>query len=231
VALQRLPVAFCLDRAGLCGADGAVHHGFMDIACMRTLPGMVLMAPADATELGLSLDLALSLDGPCAIRYPRDGAPLSLAPATATPYRLGRACRLRDGPDGTFLALGAMVEHALAAAELLSSRHGLETGVVSARFAKPLDERLIGELVASGRGVVVVEDHAANGGFGSAVLELAAARDLPAGQFELKGLPDRFIPHASRTEQLAQAGLNAPALAEAMVRRLQRLGASHPAGK
>jgi len=225
VALQRLPVIFCLDRAGLVGSDGAVHHGFLDLALMRPLPGMVLMSPADGAEFDSALDLALALDGPCAIRYPRDEAPEAIAGLDA-PFALGRAAEARAGDDGTFLALGAMVEHALAAADILSARHGIEAAVYSARFAKPLDEALIRDLLAAGRPVITVEDHAVAGGFGSAVLELAAGgalspgTSLPAGHVTIRGLPDRFIAHGSRTEQLADAGLDADALAAAMRARL-----------
>ena len=223
VALQGLPVILCLDRAGLVGSDGAVHHGFLDLALMRPLPGMVLMSPADAGEFGSALDLALALDGPCAIRYPRDEAPEALAGLDA-PFALGRAAEARAGGDGTFLALGAMVEHALAAAETLSAHHGIEVAVYSARFAKPLDEALIRNLLEAGRPVITVEDHAAAGGFGSAVLEWAAGASLPAGHVTIRGLPDRFIAHGSRAGQLADTGLDADALAAAM----QACVSAHP---
>ena len=222
VALQKLPVVLCMDRAGLCGSDGAVHHGFLDMAFMRGLPGMVLMSPADEAELASALDLALSLEGPGAIRYPRDEAPARLAPTTTQPYRLGEACAVRRGTDGAFLALGAMVEHALSAAQTLAAEHGLDVAVVSARFAKPLDERLILGLLTGGKPLVTVEDHAVSGGFGSAVMELAAARGVPVANAVLRGLPDRFIPHASRDEQLAQTGLDAAGLTAAMLACLER---------
>ena len=215
VALQRLPVIFCIDRAGLVGGDGAVHHGWLDIAYLRPLPGMVLMAPADAVELNSALDLALRLERPCAIRYPRDEAPEAL-PGTAAPYVPGKAVCVRTGRHGAFLALGAMVAPALSAAEMLAESDGIESAVYSARFAKPLDEELIRELLATGQPVLTVEDHAAAGGFGSAVAELAARGQRDAANLRILGLPDRFIAHADRAEQLAEAGLDAPALAEAM---------------
>ncbi len=222
ISLQNLPVILCMDRAGLVGSDGAVHHGFLDIGYLRALPNMVLMAPADESELISALGLALSLDRPCAIRYPRDEVPGPLGGTDRSPFVLGRACRLRAGADGSFLALGAMVEHALSAAEALSASRGIEAGVYSARFAKPLDEALVAELLSTGRPVVTVEDHAVAGGFGSAVMELAAAKSLDASNVHLLGLPDRFIQHASRAEQLAEVGLDADALARAMVRCLDR---------
>jgi len=215
VSLQDLPVILCMDRAGLVGSDGAVHHGTMDLAWLRPLPGMVLMAPADGAELESMLDLALSLERPCAIRYPRDGAPQVL-PGQSPTVELGKAHCLRDGADGAFLALGAMAENALKAAEGLRADRGIDVAVCSARFVKPLDEELIAGLIKSGRPVLSVEDHAAAGGFGSAVMELAGARGLDARNVRILGLPDRYIAHAGRAEQLAEAGLDTKSLAAAM---------------
>ena len=215
VCLQHLPVVFCMDRAGLVGSDGAVHHGTMDVAMLRALPGIVLMAPADAGELGAALEFALSLDAPAAIRYPRDEVPEDL-PGPCPPFELGKGRVVRQGPDGTFLCYGATVEGALAAAMLLERDRDLNVGVVNARFAKPLDVTLIAKLISSGRPMVVCEDHAAAGGFGSAVLELAAERGLDASCVRLMGLPDRFIAHATRLGQLVEAGLDAAHLATTM---------------
>ncbi len=215
VCLQSLPVVFCMDRAGLVGSDGAVHHGTMDIAMLRTMPGMVLMAPADAPELDEALTFALSLDGPAAIRYPRDEVPEDL-PGYCAPFELGKGRVVREGADGTFLCYGTTVEPALAAARLMEADHGTDIGIVNARFAKPLDVTLISKLIAAGKPVVVCEDHAAAGGFGSAVLELAAERGLDASLVRQIGLPDRFIAHASRLSQLIEAGLDATHLATTM---------------
>jgi 1-deoxy-D-xylulose-5-phosphate synthase len=214
VALQHLPVVFCMDRAGLVGGDGAVHHGFLDVALLRPLPGMVLMAPADAAELRAALAFALAHDAPAAIRYPRDVAPELLADP-CPPFELGRSRRFADGEDGTLLCYGATVEPALAAAEALAGE-GLSVGVIGARFAKPLDAPAIARVVNSGKCVLVCEEHAAAGGFGSAVLELAASRGLRTDHVRLVGLPDRFVAHASRREQLSEVGLDAPGLAAAM---------------
>jgi len=228
VALQNLPVILCMDRAGLVGSDGAVHHGWLDIAYLRPLPGMVLMSPADEVELASAMDLALSLNRPSAIRYPRGPAPQPV-PGTDTPFELGRACRIRPGTDGAFLALGAMVEPALAAADRLARDEGADTAVYSARFAKPLDQALIVELIRSGKPVLTVEDHAVMGGFGSAVMELAAGSRLDAANVRLLGLPDRFIAHASRSQQLAETGLDAAGLAAAMRGCLSGKSVTHPA--
>jgi len=215
VALQHLPVLLCLDRAGLVGSDGAVHHGSMDLAYLRPLPGMVLMAPACGPELRAAMELALALDGPAAIRYPRDEAPEDLAD-DCPPFELGRARVLREGGHGTMLCYGTMVEPALAAADILRHEQQIDVGVVNARFAKPLDVTLIGRLIRSGAPMLVCEDHAAVGGFGSAVLELAAARGLDASGLRVLGLPDRFVAHAARREQLTEVGLDATHFAAAM---------------
>ncbi len=235
IALQKLPLIFCVDRAGLVGSDGAVQHGFLDIAYLRGLPGMVLMSPADEVELRSALDLAISLDRPCAIRYPRDEVPQPLN-GTDAPFVLGRGCLVRPGRDGAFLALGATVEHAVRAAETLADASGVEAAVYSARFAKPLDTALIVKLIGSGEPahqlaggpLLTVEDHAVAGGFGSAVMELAAQRSLDAGNVKLLGLPDRFIAHASRSQQLAEAGLDADGLARAMIQCLDRRAVPEP---
>jgi 1-deoxy-D-xylulose-5-phosphate synthase len=226
LAIQRLPVILCMDRAGLVGSDGAVHHGFTDLAFLRTLPGMTLMAPADGGELACALDLALTLDGPSAIRYPRDEVPE--LPGALPPFQMGKAAQVRRGEDAVFLALGHMVENALEAAELLSRRDGLEAAVYSARFVKPLDEELVAEVVGSGRCVVTVEDHAAAGGFGSAVLEACCRRGLDTSRVLIAGLPDRFIPHGSRAEQLTAAGLDAASLAQRTLRLAGRNASDIP---
>jgi 1-deoxy-D-xylulose-5-phosphate synthase len=214
-SLQNLPVIVCMDRAGLVGSDGAVHHGFMDVAYLRPLPGITLMAPADQAEMAASLKLALTLDGPSAIRYPRDEVPEPLK-GECPPFEPGKARIIRDGDDGTLLCYGVMTEPALAAALILQREDGMEVGVVNARFAKPLDATLICERIATGKPVLIIEDHAISGGFGSAVLELAVARGLPTSNIRLMGIPDRYIPHASRLEQLVDAGLDATHIAVAL---------------
>jgi len=215
VAMQKLPVVFCIDRAGLVGSDGAVHQGFMDIAYLRPIPGLTLLAPADEAELKAALAFAVAGESPAAIRYPRDEVPQAIG-GKCPPFELGRARVVREGADGVFLCYGAMVEPALAAAESLSRREGLAVGVVNARFAKPLDVTLITRLIASARPLVVCEDHSVIGGFGSAVMELAASRGLDASPVRLMGLPDRFIAHAARQQQLAEVGLDADGLAATM---------------
>jgi len=229
VSLQGLPVTFCLDRAGLVGGDGAVHHGFLDIAYLRGLPKMVLMAPMDEVEIGACLRLALKQDAPCAIRYPRDNVPDPMWSDGPLPeYELGRSLKLREGDDATILAYGAMCSHALAAAKMLAAE-GVETRVVNARFAKPIDREMVSDALTRGGPVITVEDHSLAGGFGSAVLETAQELGLPAQHLVRLGLPvDRFIAHGPRAGQLADCGIDAAGIATAV--RTALAAAHAPAG-
>ncbi len=219
VALQELPVLFCVDRAGLVGGDGAVHHGFLDIAYLRGLPGMVLMAPADEVELYEALKLGLSLPMPAAVRYPRDRVPEPLA--DCPPFALGVSRRVREGGAVTLLAYGTTTTAALEAAELLAA-DGIEAAVVNARFAQPIDRDMVAAAFAQGRPVVTIEDHSVVGGFGSAVLEVAQQLGIDTSRSVRLGIPaDRFIAHGSRAGQLAEAGLDAAGIAAAAVRLLE----------
>ncbi|MBN2561112.1 MAG: 1-deoxy-D-xylulose-5-phosphate synthase [Phycisphaerae bacterium] len=232
VVLQGLPVIFCMDRAGLVGGDGAVHHGFLDIAFLRGMPSMVLMAPGDGQEMGLVLELALKLNVPSGIRYPRDTVPDPLYSLGSPPaFELGRSVPLRDGDDATILAYGSTCRPALDAAELLAA-DGIEVRVVNARFAKPIDRDMLrnalgpppladGRLPAGkrtrARPVITVEEHSVSAGFGSAVLEAANRMGLSAAHLTVLGMPaDRFIAHGSRSGQLAECGLDATGIAAAV---------------
>src|SRR5690606_30978392 len=143
VAIQNLPVVFAMDRAGIVGEDGMTHNGLFDIAYLRTLPNLVLMAPKDGPELWSMLEFAIAHDGPVGIRYARGGAPgpgdLPGFSGESARIALGRMEVIRSGPDGAILAYGHMVQTALDAAQMLAAR-GIEIEVVNARFAKPLDE-------------------------------------------------------------------------------------------
>ena len=206
VALQGLPVVLLVDRAGLVGADGPTHHGLYDIAYLRHLPGFVLAAPADRAELAGMLRLAVAADGPWAIRYPRDCVP----PENFTDevVAVGRAAVLREGDQGAILALGATVAPAMAAAAGLE-QEGISVTVASARFAKPVDAECLAHLVEAQPWVLTLEDHAAAGGFGSAVLETAEARGLDARKIHRVGIGERMVEHDTRAAQLAAAGLDA----------------------
>ncbi len=225
VALQGLPVMFCIDRAGLVGGDGPVHHGFLDITYLRGFPGMILMAPIDEVELLEAMKFGLSLNQPCAIRYPRDnvGSPMP----DCRPFELGQSRRLRDGDDATVLCYGVTAIYALRAAEMLAQQ-GIEAAVVSARFARPIDRAMVKSACRSGAPVLTVEDHSVAGGFGSAVLETAQEMSLDCSRFVRLGLPaDRFIAHGSRAGQLAECGIDATGIAEVV----QRVVETGPIGR
>lgn len=223
VSLQRLPVIFCMDRAGLVGGDGPVHHGFMDIAYLRAMPHMVLMAPGDGDEIIECLRLALKLNVPCGIRYPRDTVPASIHGGGRMPaWEAGRSAVLREGPDATILAYGSTCRPALDAAELLAAE-GIEVRVVNARFAKPVDREMVREALTRGGPVLTAEEHSVAGGFGSAVLETAAELGLSAAHVSLLGMPrDRFIAHGSRAGQLAECGLDAAGIAASVKEAILR---------
>jgi 1-deoxy-D-xylulose-5-phosphate synthase len=211
VALQNLPVVFCVDRAGLVGADGATHHGLLDIGYLRMLPNMVLTAPADAVEVRQALQFALSARQPVVIRYPKE----VLAPepvmktASERPFELGKSVLVRQARRSslTVVSYGTMLTEALRAAEILSSEN-IDADVVNARFAAPIDEGLL-DLLAQGRRLITVEDHSLSGGFGSALLEAAAGRGCELGRIRVLGAPRRFIGHNSRAAQLMEAGITA----------------------
>jgi len=213
IALQGLPCVFCIDRGGLVGADGPTHHGLLDVAYMRGFPGMVVMAPADAAELRSMVHFAISSGRAVAIRYPRSTVVKSVAAGTLAPVEMGRSIMLREGTDATIIAYGVTASAALDAAATLAF-DGIETAVVDARFAKPIDADMV--LAAAERGpIITAEEHALAGGFGSAVLELLADRGIQA-QITRLGIPDRFVEHGARPRLLASASLDAAGMAAAV---------------
>jgi 1-deoxy-D-xylulose-5-phosphate synthase len=211
--LQGLPVTFAMDRAGLVGQDGPTHNGVFDVAYLRTLPGIVLCAPRDATDMRRMLAAAVAGDGPTAIRYPRDTCPANerIAPEERREMRPGTAEVLIEGDDrGVCLwGYGAILTQVLAAAERLA-RRGVHVGVVDARYAKPLDEELVARCDQRFRHIITVEEHQRMGGFGSAVLEAWSRLPERHARVRLLGIPDRFQEHrTSREEQLAAVGIDA----------------------
>ena len=220
VALQNLPVMFCMDRAGLVGQDGPTHNGVFDIAYLRTLPNFVLCAPRDATDMRRMLEMGLRHDGPLALRYPRaNSAGVERIHASERREMLpGRAEVLIEG-DGSGVvvwAIGAMVDQALEAAERLAAR-GIHIGVIDARFAKPLDTEMLTRHVTQLRTLITVEEHQRAGGFGSAVLEYASRIPNARASVKLLAIGDHFIEHkTSREEQLEEAGIDAAAIERAV---------------
>lgn len=219
VCLQGLHVVFALDRAGLVGEDGPTHHGVFDLSYLRHLPGMTVMSPRDEAELRDMLDTAVHhVSGPVAVRYPRgEGEGVALG-EQFTPIPIGQMEVLSEGKDVCMIGLGRMVGVARLAAELLS-RRGTSCTVVNGRFVKPLDEQGISDMALAHDVLVTVEENALAGGFGSAVGELLADRDLPVDLLRL-GIPDRFIAHGSPAQLLAEVGLVPEAVADSVERRL-----------
>ncbi|HSD78098.1 MAG TPA: 1-deoxy-D-xylulose-5-phosphate synthase, partial [Solirubrobacteraceae bacterium] len=221
VCLQRLNVVFAMDRAGLVGDDGPTHHGAFDIAYLRPLPGIVLMAPRDESMLRHMLRTALLHDdGPVALRYPRGegvGVPLP-APAAVAPIEIGRGEVLRDGEKVALLGYGSGVGKALEAADLLAAG-GLDVTVADARFAKPIDAALVARLAAEHELLVTVEEGVLAGGFGTAVWEALeetgphAAASPPARILRV-GLPDRYVTHGKPALLHAEVGFTGKAIAQ-----------------
>jgi 1-deoxy-D-xylulose-5-phosphate synthase len=223
VALQKAPVLFCLDRGGLVGTDGATHNGLFDIGYLRCLPNFALLAPRDTGELQQMMELAPSWDGPLAIRFPRGSGAVPAAQRPHLPFQMGQAERLADGADGCLLAYGPMVYSALEVRRRLVEQHGWTLAVVNARSVKPLDEALIRSELARQPVLFTLEDHALACGFGSAVAEFVLAQppgQLDAAKLCLLGIPDRFIDHGDRTQQLSDAALDVDALTARIAQRL-----------
>jgi 1-deoxy-D-xylulose-5-phosphate synthase len=222
VALQKARVLFCLDRGGLVGSDGATHNGVFDIGYLRCLPNFALMAPRDPGELTQMMDMAEAWDGPVAVRFPRGSGAAPGARLPHVPFRIGEAERVADGEDGCILAYGPMTYTALDLRHRILEQTGRTLAVVNARFVKPLDEELVRMELKRQPVVFCLEDHALACGFGSAVAELALRRlsGQEAAKLHLFGLPDRFIDHGDRTQQLTDAGLDVESLTTQVARRL-----------
>jgi 1-deoxy-D-xylulose-5-phosphate synthase len=213
VCLQGLPVLFAIDRGGLVGADGATHHGAFDLSYLRCLPGMVVMTPADEDECRQMLWTGMTLDGPSAVRYPRGSGP-GVTPCEAmTALEIGRGQWRRKGNRVALLAFGSLLATAFVVGETL------DASVVNMRFVKPLDEALVRELASTHELLVTLEENVVAGGAGSAVAEALAAAGLATPLLQL-GLPDRYIDHGEQAQLLAEAGLDAPSVLQAIQRRL-----------
>ena len=228
VCLQKLDVAFCMDRAGLVGDDGPTHHGAYDISFMRAVPNMVVMAPRDEAMLVRMLRTAIDHEGPIAMRYPRGAGSASSfrrAPGAGR-HRPGET--LLEGERVALVGYGTGVQMALGAAERLRE-HGIEPTVCDARFAKPLDGELLLSLAAAHELLVLVEENVLAGGFGSAVLEhMADAGTLAGGPAVLRaGIPDRYVTHGKPELLHEEVGLTAEKLAERVLGALERAQAMH----
>ena len=207
VALQHLPVIFCMDRSGLAGEDGPTHHGAFDLAYLRHIPGMVVAAPKDGDELRNLMATAIAYDkGPFAIRYPKASAEPFLPDAEPEILPVGSWEVVRRGSDAAILAVGPMVVDALKAARALDEE-GLSVEVVNCRFINPLDEAYLAERIPVLGAVITIEEGVLKGGFGTAVLEWKEARALTAPVFSM-GLPDAYVEHGPRGRLLQDLGLS-----------------------
>ncbi len=210
VAIQNLPVLFAIDRAGVVGPDGATHAGSFDLAYLRCIPNMTIMAPADERECRQMLSTGFALDHPAAVRYPRGGGAGVDAGKDLTTLPVGKAKLMREGADIAILAFGAPLAAALQAAE------ALDATVANMRFVKPLDAAMVRHLAENHEALVTVEDGVIAGGAGSAVLECLQSLGLIMPVLQL-GLPDRFQEHATREQLLEDAGIDAAGI-EARIR-------------
>ena len=217
VCLQRLPVVFCLDRAGLVGEDGPTHHGAFDIAYLRHIPNLVFMAPRDPLELKDMVEFCLSQPGPCAIRYPKGGA--SLTETRTAAIRLGKAEVMKNGKDLAIIAIGSMAGTALDIASLLE-RDRLSAMVVNARFINPLDEELLEGIAHDIKRIATLEDGVVKGGCGSAVLEFLERRKFGDIKIRRFGLPDRFIEHGKRSELFSKYNLTPSAIYDVIIKEM-----------
>ncbi|MGB5131124.1 MAG: 1-deoxy-D-xylulose-5-phosphate synthase [Steroidobacteraceae bacterium] len=218
VALQRLPVVFAIDRAGLVGGDGATHQGEFDLSYLRCIPNLVVMAPAYENECRQMLYTAVTQDQPAAVRYPRGRGPGVAVDRKMQALPLGRAETRRRGGSGlALLAFGSMVAPAAAAAE------AFDATLVNMRFVKPLDESLIAAIAAEHRAIVTLEENVVAGGGGSAVLEYLQRIDCAIPVLQI-GVPDGFVEHGSREDNLAVTGLDAASVRTTIDRFWRKLG-------
>ncbi len=221
VCIQNLPIVFALDRAGLVGGDGATHNGAFDLAYLRCLPNMVVMAPSDENECRQMLCTAFSLDQPAAVRYPRGSGPGVPVAKEMLTLPLGKGQVRRRGPGGkggvAILAFGNLLKAALEAAG------ELDATVADMRFVKPLDADLAAELAGTHELVVTIEENTVMGGAGSAVAEALAARSLATPLLQL-GLPDRYVDHGDQAQLLASIGLDKAGIVASIRARLAKAG-------
>ena len=208
VVLMGLDVTFALDRAGIVGADGPTHHGLMDFAYLRPMPGFVVMTPKDENELRHMLKTAVDYDGPASVRYPRGNGFGVTMDEELRALEIGKAELLVEGSDVAILGAGPLVNQCLKAADRLAG-DGIKATVVNARFIKPLDEDLILLLARSHGSIVTVEDHYLMGGFGSAVMELLEQAGLHDVRVLRLGFPDKLIEHGGQNLLFAKYGLDA----------------------
>ncbi len=216
VALQKLPVVFGMDRAGLAGADGPTHHGTFDINYMLTVPEMTVTAPRDGSEMLALLRLGVNhTEGPFSIRWPRDSVPEAVPHISEIPdVPYGSWEILRQGADAAILAVGTMVLEGMKAAEALSGE-GIDVMVVNCRFMKPYDRQILREVLATHRRILTVEEGAVVNGFGAFLArEMEEIPEASGVRMRTLGIPDRFVAHGSRAALLREIDLDAQGIGE-----------------
>jgi len=221
VCLQNLPVTFAIDRAGIVGDDGATHQGVFDLAFLRPIPNMVIMAPKDENELQHMLATAVDHAGPSALRYPRGSGTGCMMDKEQKILPLGKAEVIKEGTDATLLAIGSMVRVAEKAAMILATR-GIKVAVINARFVKPLDEKCILYYVQMSGKLFTLEENVLQGGFGSAVIEFLSAQGLGGLQIYQFGIPDTFVEHGSPELLRARYGLTIEQVVRVVGEKLAR---------
>ncbi len=214
VCIDAHPVIFAIDRGGIVGEDGPTHHGLFDIAYLRNIPNMTVMAPGDELDLARMLTTAVYHDGPSAIRYPRGRASGVFIPDTVEPMTIGKAKVVQEhGEHLLIIAIGSSVAPSVTAAEKLE-QHGILSTVINARFVKPLDKDLLLSYAKKIQHVITVEEHVLDGGFGSAVLELFSDNDLFKARVKRIGIQDRFVEHGAQDVLRNACGIDADAIFE-----------------
>ncbi|KQC07786.1 MAG: 1-deoxy-D-xylulose-5-phosphate synthase [Smithella sp. SDB] len=207
VCMQKLPVVFAIDRGGLVGEDGATHQGLLDYSYLRSIPNIIVMAPKDENELQHMLKTAVGCGCPVSLRYPRGkGVGIDLDGELNT-LDIGKGEVLKEGSDLAIIAIGSAVNPAVAAAGKLS-KEGVNIKVINARFVKPLDEELILKTAVAIKKIITIEENVIQGGFGSAVLELLAGKNVTGVVVKRLGIPDEFVCHATQAEQRHKYGLD-----------------------
>ncbi len=213
VCLQDVGIVFCLDRAGLVGEDGATHNGIFDISYLRHIPNMIIASPKDVEELKAMMELAVTVNKPFSIRYPRGGQLFGLGEDMPfSKVELGKSEILKEGKHLVIFALGNMVSVSLEAAKLLS-KTGIDAAVVNARFVKPLDRELIENLSLKFKKFVTIEEGVISGGFGSAMSEFIDRENIKGMELKAIGLPDEFIEHGKREELMRRYNLTPEGIA------------------
>lgn len=215
VCLQKLPVVFALDRAGIVGEDGATHQGLFDYSYLRSIPNIIVMSPKDENELQHMLKTAVDCKGPVAVRYPRGKGTGAILDEELKTLEIGKGEVLREGTDLAIVAIGAVVYPALAAAERAAAE-GVNVKVINARFVKPLDTELLAQTARETKKIITVEENVLQGGFGSAVLEMLAGENITGIQVKRLGIPDEFVEHATQGQLRRKYGLDEDGILKAI---------------